>query len=514
MANESRPPRPGIRPPLQASPALFLRAAIWSFVVLLVSTTLADPDLWGHLRFGLDMLASKSLHATDPYSFTADRPWVNHEWLAELLMGLAYTWLGTLGLGVLKAAVVALVGVTLFAVAREEKALPFARDLFVAVAVFVSYSRTQVVRPQLFSVAIFCAVLYLLRRVDRGSRAALWAVPACFALWANVHGAWIVGLAVLGTWMAGDLWRRWSAGRLLSYAVAGTLSVAATLANPYGIGLWRFLATTVRPERPDITDWLPLLSLPPAVLAIEAILPAIAVLAVLAKDEPQAAPAWRRVPLRDAAVIALLVAATFRIGRVDAFLQCAIAMLLAGPIARFLNRIDLNLRPVFTRPSLAVAVLTIGLAGYVGLAAVKNLRVIRVEGPWIPDRAAAMLLREARPNARVLTWFDWGEYALWQLSPAGIRVSMDGRRETVYSARVTSDHRRFYAGHADMLDYPDRIGADHVWLPSRLPVIEPLLRNGWTKVLDTGTSIVLARGGAAIAVPHQPREAERLFPWP
>ena len=465
------------------------------------------------MRFGLDLLASRTLHTADPYSFTADRPWVNHEWLAELLMGLSYSWLGPLGLGLLKASVVAVVGVTLFAVAREEKAQPLARDLFVAVAVFVSYSRSQVVRPQLFSVAIFCVLLYLLRRHDRGSRTALWGVPACFAIWANFHGGWIVGLAVLGAWMAGDLLRQWSVRRFASYAIAGATSIAATLLNPYGIGLWQFLATTVRPERPDITDWLPLLSLPPAVLVVEAILPAIAALALLAKQS-STTRAWRGVPLRDAAVIGLLLVATFRVGRVDAFLQCAIAILLAPSILALLNRLDLNLRPVFRRPSYAVGVLTIVLAGYTGLAAVKNLRVIRVEGPWIPDRAAAMLLRETRPNARVLTWFDWGEYALWQLSPAGIRVSMDGRRETVYSARVTSDHRRFYAGQPDMIDYPDRIGADHVWLPSRLPVIEPLMRNGWTKVLDTGKSIVLARRGDPIAMPHQPLESERLFPWP
>ncbi len=460
------------------------------------------------------MLASKTLHTADPYSFTADRPWVNHEWLAELSMGLAYSWLGPLGLGILKASIVAVVGATLFAAAREEKAQPLARDLFVAVAVFVSYSRTQVVRPQLFSVGIFCVMLYLLRRPDRGSRTALWGVPACFALWANLHGGWIVGLAVLGVWMAGDLLRRWSVSRFAAYATAGAASIAATLLNPYGIGLWRFLATTVRPERPDITDWLPLLSLPTAVLVVEAILPAIAALALLAKQSSSPTRAWRAVPLRDAAVIGLLLAATFRVGRVDAFLQCAIAMLLAPPILGLLNRLDLNLRPVFRRPSYAVGALTIVLAGYTGVAAAKNLRVIRVEGPWIPDRAAAMLLRDARPNARVLTWFDWGEYALWQLSPAGIRVSMDGRRETVYSPRVTSDHRRFYAGQPDMIDYPDRIGADHVWLPSRMPVIEPLMRNGWTKVLDTGQSIVLARSGNPIAVPQQPHESERLFPWP
>ena len=87
---------------LHATPLTFCRITLWSFIALLVTTTLADPDLWGHLRFGLDMLAAKSVHSTDPYSFTADRSWINHEWLAELLMGAAYQTLGTVGLGGLK----------------------------------------------------------------------------------------------------------------------------------------------------------------------------------------------------------------------------------------------------------------------------------------------------------------------------------------------------------------------------------------------------------------------------
>ena len=497
-----------------ATPATFLRVTIWTFVVLLVTTTLADPDLWGHLRFGLDMIETRAIHTADPYSFTADRPWVNHEWLAELAMAAAYAGLGVFGLGLLKLATVAIVGAVPYAIAREEGALPIARDLLVAIAIFVSYSRTQVMRPQLFSVAIFSVMLYLLRRADRGSEKALWCIPVCFAVWANTHGGWIVGGAVLATWLAGDLVRQWSTRRAALYLAVGVVSLLATLLNPYGLGLWEFLGETVRPARPDITDWKPLLALPASILAIEAVLPCLAVAAVFMRRNTDAGPTgWRQVSIRDAAVIALLLIATFRVGRVDAFLQMAIAIALAGPLVRFFNAIDRNLRPSFRQPSIAVGALSVALAAYCAVLAVSNLRVIRVEGPWIPDRAAAMMLREARPGARVLTWFDWGEYALWQLSPAGIRVSMDGRRETVYSERVTSDHQRFYAGHSDMIDYPDRIGADHVWLPSHFPMVEPLMQNGWTKVIDTGQSIILARHGAPIGA-TPPSEGARLFPWP
>jgi hypothetical protein len=493
---------------IRATPLTLCRVTLWSFVALLVTTTIADADLWGHLRFGLDMLAAKSLHSTDPYSFTADRPWVNHEWLSELLMGAAYSASGPAGLGLLKLTMIGIVAATLVAVAREEQGTPLARDLFIVLAIFVTYSRTQVVRPQLFSVALFCVLLSLLRSAGKGRRAALWGIPPCFALWANLHGAWIVGLGVLAVWIAGEAWHRKSPRRALLLAAIGVLAVAATLVNPYGYGLWQFIAETVRPARPDITDWTPFFALPPAVLAVEALLPAIAAVALW-----NAPAAWRP-PARDVGILILLAVATVRVGRVDAFLQAAIAFLLAKPILALFSTLELNARESFRRASIPVGAFAIALAAYAGWGALANVRVIRVEGYWIPDRTAALALREARPGARVLTWFDWGEYALWHLSPAGIRVSMDGRRETVYSERVTSDHMRFYAGGADMVGYPDRIGADHVWLPSHLPIIEPLIRDGWTKVLDTGKSVVLARGGAPIDARPAPTDGPNLFPWP
>ena len=60
-----------------------------------------DADLWGHVRFGLDTLQTWSLPADDPYSFTQDTPWINHEWLSELQMGLVWTAGGTAGLALL-----------------------------------------------------------------------------------------------------------------------------------------------------------------------------------------------------------------------------------------------------------------------------------------------------------------------------------------------------------------------------------------------------------------------------
>ncbi len=491
-----------------ATPIGFFRVTIWAFIALLVTSTAADADLWGHLRFGLDMLDTRALHTADPYSFTSDRPWINHEWLAELLMGVAYTWFGTAGLNLLKLSAIGAVALSLALVARQEQATPLARDLFVTIGVFAAYSRMQAVRPQLFSIVIFCAILVCLRQYDRGRRRALWFLPLCFAAWTNLHGGWIVGAGAVAVWSLGDMWQRRSIPSAAALAAIGVLSVIGTLVNPYGIGLWQFLGETVRPERADITDWKPLLQLPLGVLVFHAILPSIAVAAL-----------WRArrewfLSLRDGATIALLLAATFQVGRVDAFMQVALAILLAAPIIRLLNALDGNLRASFRRPSLIVGTFTAGLAIYACTLAASNVPAVRIDGYWIPDRTAALLLRDARPGTRILTWFDWGEYALWHLSPAGVRVSMDGRRETVYSSRVVSDHFGFYEGVPELVDYPDRINADLVWLPSHTPVVEPLIRHGWVKVLDTGRSVVLSRDGVSIPRTDTADADMRLFPWP
>src|SRR5262245_21718954 len=69
-------------------------------------TSQADPDLFGHVRFGLDILRDRDLPSVDPYSFTQDVPWINHEWLSELIMGSTYALYGAPGLMLLKSIVV------------------------------------------------------------------------------------------------------------------------------------------------------------------------------------------------------------------------------------------------------------------------------------------------------------------------------------------------------------------------------------------------------------------------
>jgi hypothetical protein len=84
-----------------------IRLALLVGALYVLSLTTVDPDLWGHVMFGHDIVTQGSIQTIDPYSFTSNRPWINHEWLAEVLLFLAFNAGGSLGIVAIKTAVAA-----------------------------------------------------------------------------------------------------------------------------------------------------------------------------------------------------------------------------------------------------------------------------------------------------------------------------------------------------------------------------------------------------------------------
>ncbi|MCA9208892.1 MAG: hypothetical protein KDA55_11075, partial [Planctomycetales bacterium] len=87
-------------------PSKWLEGAVLLALILVcalaMSANRADVDFWGHVQYGMDVLAD-GLPRTTTYSYTApDYPWINHENLAELLMALGVVHLGPTGLLAIK----------------------------------------------------------------------------------------------------------------------------------------------------------------------------------------------------------------------------------------------------------------------------------------------------------------------------------------------------------------------------------------------------------------------------
>jgi len=91
----------------------------------------------------------------------------------------------------------------------------------------------------------------------------------------------------------------------------------------------------------------------------------------------------------------------------------------------------------------------------------------------------------------MLNWFDYGHYAIWYFSP-DLKVSIDGRRETLYSQPIIAQHLAFYFAPESRHAAIRTLAPDYIWLPSRLAVTTQLLNDGWKPVFRGPQSTLLA----------------------
>jgi len=219
------------------------------------------------------------------------------------------------------------------------------------------------------------------------------------------------------------------------------------------------------------------------------------------------------------AVPAALAAGAFRVNRLESFFAISVAMLASRCIAPVWT---IDETPVvqrlesWPRTIAAIAILTVISVVGAGVAA-SNATCVQVDPATFPDPEVADVVSSARLHGRLLTWFDWGEYAIWHWGDRGITVSMDGRRETTYSDAVLRDHLRFYFDPSARADVLARLQPDYVWMPSHADAVRWLLDRGWRPLFEGERSILLSRRDRqpAITMPNPPvPRAPRCFPGP
>ena len=84
----------------------------------------------------------------------------------------------------------------------------------------------------------------------------------CF--WTNSHGGFAAGVAILIAYHGMVSLQlllahgRQAAELVVLLTMVTMASVAATLVNPYGLTLWKFMLAALELPRPEIADWRPL----------------------------------------------------------------------------------------------------------------------------------------------------------------------------------------------------------------------------------------------------------------
>jgi hypothetical protein len=476
---------------MMPKPQVLIRIALAFVLLAAISHTRADPDLWGHVSFGSDTLSAWAIPRTDSYSFTSDREWINHGWLGDSVIYLAFATGGGAGLVILKMSIVLITLAFVWSELKRQQVDPASRDLLLVLAVVGIFQQTDHVRPQIFSVLAFAFLIWIL--VRGGSVQRLLLIPLVFAAWVNLHGGWMVGGGVLAMWALLTLTTSVPKQEKGALFLAGALALMATLANPYGWGMWEFLWTTVGFGRAEITDWQPLYRLGSAYVALWVLLflPAAA----------GALHSWRahRREVRRLVVVAMLAMASLQVGRLLAFFAIAVVMLLGREIADALTTWRAAPAAAGRQERRLAAVLAIVVAAALiigsGVVTASNVSCVRMDNDQ-PEPEIVSMVKQRQLQGRLVVWFDWGEYAMWYFAPA-LRVSIDGRRETVYSDEVMQKHLNFYYVPSSRGAFLEETRPDHIWLRADLPVVPRLLEDGWRPLFRGAQSIWLARDAAS-----------------
>jgi hypothetical protein len=411
-------------------------AVFWSYSF----QRLHHTDLWGHLAYGRLMSATHALPATEPLMPLAQgMPFVDTAWLAQVLGYRALAYWGPPGVQFLHAAAIATC-FAMLAYAFYRRTGHFVISA-VGLALFESLNwfQFQIVRPQMAGLVCFVLLLALLSA--RRWRALYWGViPLTFAAWANLHGSFVVGLALVSCACLGraiDVWRR---TRLAAAVFRDTrvrrlfllmeLAVVAALLNPYGLRLyWEVLTFSENPNLRNLIEWDPLnfRTMQGELAAATAL-----VLAIVYRLSP------RRVSAGE--VLAL-------VGLGAAALWSARMLIWWTPVAAgcFVIHAHAAWRRVHPRTAGATAsvrsgkwsVVTVGLAWIFFSWTPFGMQVLHGRVRGIKDSvsrdtpvAAVAWLREHPPAGLVFNIFEWGDYLIWA-GPPDVKVFVTSQAHLV-----------------------------------------------------------------------------------
>lgn len=254
-------------------------------------------DIWGHVSYGDWIMANQALPQYDPFlSLAQGVKCIDAAWLSQILFAEVYAALGVRGLSHIFALTVFTTHVLFWFAFYLKSGRVGVSTLASFLLVLIASSRIAIIRPEIFGtlcVAILLVIMAWSEKYDALKSGLLRAdnldipqkqgqktpitllislylgLPLVFLAWANLHGSFVVGLAILGLQFLGRVievgWRTRSLVQICTdkwvrrWLVVTELSVCGALLNPYHIDL--FINSLTFPRNPnlkDVLEWEPL----------------------------------------------------------------------------------------------------------------------------------------------------------------------------------------------------------------------------------------------------------------
>ena len=498
------------KPPASMSLFRYSPGLILISIAIADSIRLPDPDLWGHVRFGQTVLSLHHLVLHDPYSYSAaGHYWNNHEWLTEVLMAAIFNHASVFGLILLKLACTAVVILALAAVVAETGSSTLVQFAVLIGSAVVIKPQLQF-RPQSFTFALLAALIYLLTRDAYRRAGRLWLAIPMLALWANLHGGFITGIAALGTYGVVSALQDVVAGRgyrrAIRLAAITGAAILATVATPYGFATWETVGHALHNPytRIVIVEWQPLAS-----AALEhwqqhrfLISNYDIGIAMIAATGISWALTIETGDLPLFAIAVVMAIAAFISTR-----NLPIAMIaLAAPLARHIPRAwqsIVSAKESAQPPHRSTWIILINQAILLALSIVifvhNGLFSRSLTSPDPYPASACEFMKQHQLRGNILSTFEWGEYLIWNMAP-GSKVFIDGRYDTVFPLEIIYKFALFNfnlpGGDAILKEFPN----DFVLIKPDSRSRKPMdARRDWKLIYEDAASRLYARQDSAAA---------------
>jgi hypothetical protein len=420
-------------------------------------------DIYWHMRQGQQIVETRQIPSTNQFAWGVppETPYFHGGWLADVLMYGMYQ-LGGVELLVFARNLLAgtLLGLVTLESYRRNRSWQYVSFAVILAGALLLSSVN--VRDQIFAWVPFGLTMVLLGRyVDGrlGTGVLVGALAGVMAFWVNVHGSFVLGFALVGGVLAGEAVERlreradgegrgWSRDRLGGLGLALAAMALASLANPVGPGIYRYVSDMARSPvvQRIISEFQP--------PRPEGLVFGVFYLSILALI---VVSAFRREPiaLRDLVLVCGFLWLAWTSARHIPWYGVVAMPVLAEGLAR--------LRPV----AHASATTRVPRWGAGLLAALLVLPVVLLQ-PWfgrtsalqVHTPIAATEYLRAHPDGRLFNEVGYGSYLIWALSAEPVFV--DPRLE-MFPESVWEEYIAISTGR-DSVNLLARRGVDRVIL--------------------------------------------------
>lgn len=436
-------------------------------------TIFNDGDVSWHIASGRWILEHGRIPNTDPFSFTwAGKHWVPFEWLADVIFASGYRWAGYAGVSALAtAALIALNAIVYFNAVRWMRPLLVGFGLLVVMDVVLI--PMLLARPHLFVWPLLAAWMWVLMRAREKDRAPPLPAALLMSLWANLHGSFVLGLAIAAAFGLEALVA--SADRVRAFRkwlIFGVACAVAVCINANGIdGALYPLKYTDLEMLPMINEWKP-----SSIHVTPFFFVALAIMAALI--------AWKRPrlhPVRWILLAACLGAAMYQ-ARHQAMFVIVAAMILPEGFAHGRGRKTAGEGRTPLLVAVGGALLLVGVRLAMPLAPPEN-----ETNPW-------KLIASVPPELRsqpVLNYYSFGG----PLILAGVRPYIDGRGD-MYGDPFVLGYGDIV--HGDQKHFDEAVRRWNIrWviMPHREKRFIAMVRKtpGWRQIRQNEVGVVFAR---------------------